>query len=83
MFKYEECSSLNPKNVLCSNTKNALFLNTKNVLLSNTKNAPSLNTKNALLLNTKYMYFSQIQKMSQIQKSRSYKHINTKNRFMI
>ena len=37
-FKYEECSILNTKNVLCSNTKNGLFLNTKNVLLSDVKN---------------------------------------------
>ena len=62
MFKYEECSSLNVKNVLCSNTKNALFLNTKNALLSN--------TKYVLFSNTKNVY-------------RSYKYINTKNRFMI
>ena len=78
VFKYEECSSLNAKYVVCSNTKNGLFLNKKNVLLSNTKNALFLDTKNALLSNTKYVLVSNTENVC-----RSYKYINTKNRFMI
>ena len=60
VFKYEEYSVLNTKNVLCSNTKNALFLNTKNTLLSNTKYALFSNTENVCrsykYLNTKNQF---------------------------
>ena len=46
---------LNTKNMLLSNTKNALFLNTENELLSNTKNVLFWKKKNVLLSNTIYV----------------------------
>ena len=54
---------LNTKNMLLSNTKNALFLNTENVLLSNTKDVLFWKKKNVLLSNTIYVLLSNTENM--------------------